>query len=112
MIYYVLFCHWLCDFILQNPWMATKKAYEWTPLLFHVGVYTLTLGLLLTPFCQTPDILKFTIINGLAHLTIDSYTAPISARLSLLEDKRYFFWALGADQLLHVSCLTFTIGLL
>lgn len=112
MVYYILFCHFICDYPMQLPWMATKKAHEWIPLLFHVGVYTLVFGLLLIPFCETSDVLKFTIINGLAHLFVDSYTAPIAAKMAELKDKRYFYWTLGADQVLHTYCLIFTVGLL
>lgn len=112
MLCYILFVHWVSDFCLQSRWMAEGKSSKWIPLVFHVAVYGFFLIILLLPFYEYKSILTFGIINTLAHLLVDSITAPISARFYKNGQIHPFFCIIGLDQFLHTSCLIFTSGLL
>jgi len=112
MLYYILFVHWISDFVFQSRWMAEGKSSKWIPLVFHIAVYGFFLTVLLLPFYQYSSVLTFGIINTLAHLLVDSITAPISAKFYKMGNIHAFFCTVGFDQFLHTCCLVFTMGLL
>ncbi len=113
MIYYVMFLHFLADFVCQTSYTAEKKATSWITLLFHVALYTLVLGLGGTFLqLQTSTLLTFCFVNGLLHLGVDSVTAPLSKKFKDKGDTQKFFWVLGFDQFLHSCCLIWTTSFL
>lgn len=42
---FLLIGHLIGDFLLQSSWMAKNKASKWLPLLAHVTVYTIVVGI-------------------------------------------------------------------
>ena len=104
---YLLFVHWLADFVLQNNWMAINKSKSVIILIAHSVVYTtvlyaLTLG----------GALGWAVLNGLLHLIIDYVTSKINSRLWFDKRVHGFFVSVGFDQFLHTSILLLTWGLI
>lgn len=119
---YVLFLHWLADFVFQSNWMAQNKSKANFPLWCHVGAYSLTmfLGLSLVPVVINGFpfgtgmlwIAVFSLLNGLAHFGVDFITSRINSKLWQAGKVHYFFVSVGFDQLIHYVILLSTIGLI
>lgn len=103
MIYYVIFIHWVADFICQSDWMAKNKSSSNEALALHVLTYTFVLTVL-TGFSG-----KYAIINGLAHFCIDYVTSRVSSKQWKLGNVHNFFVVIGFDQMLHVMMLIYTM---
>ncbi len=94
LIIYLLFCHWLADFVLQSHHQATNKSKSNKVLAFHCYIYGGTLGIMtLNPL--------FGLFNGLIHFPVDYVTSRVNARLWEKKDIHNFFVSIGFDQLIH-----------
>lgn len=104
LILYLLFIHWVGDFLFQTFEMGTLKSSSNEWLTIHVSVYTLSWFVLLgfiTPFVQT---FLFCIITFITHWITDYYTSRWTKKLR--EKEKYygfpaFFNVIGLDQWLH-----------
>lgn len=103
MLYALLFTHWLADFVFQTNWMATNKSKNWWALSSHVGVYTL---------CFLIFGWKFALLNGGIHFGVDAVTSRVTSKLWERKDVHNFFVVVGLDQLVHMSCLIATAGMI
>jgi hypothetical protein len=106
MIYYLMFVHWIADFICQSNYMATNKSKSNAALTYHILVYTLVL-LIMTKFSFT-----FALINGLSHFCIDYVTSRLSSSQWQKGKVHNFFVVIGFDQMLHVMILIKTMNYL
>ena len=128
LILQILFAHWVSDFVLQSNWMATNKSKNIWALSSHVLVYTvafafimLTIGMLLASTAWwnvaimaklTPILLVYWVtLNGALHFTTDFFTSKITSVLWQKSDFHNFFVVVGADQLIHYTCLIVTLFL-
>ena len=104
----IVFAHWVGDFVLQSNRMAVNKSQSMYWLSLHVGAYTLGVGavlfLSLGFFSAT-----WLAANAVLHWITDFFTSRINAKLNKLEDKHWFFTAIGFDQMLHYICLFATM---
>lgn len=106
-ILYILFAHWIADWVLQSHWMASNKSNSLTALSMHVIAYTLSLMLLLAGANQLYPVLNFNVLaiyvvfNGVLHFAIDYFTSKLTASLWARQEWHNFFVAIGFDQLLH-----------
>jgi len=93
----------ICDFVLQNSWMAMGKDARtgWAlPLLAHCAVH----GAMATAIFAlvAPRYWYFGLIDFAIHITIDRAKGYVGNRLDLKPDKNEWFWTLiGVDQALH-----------
>lgn len=104
---YLLFLHWIGDFVLQTRWMAENKSKRNLALGIHIGVYSLTfiIGLLgHDPY----KIAIFVACNALCHFMIDYFTSRANAKLLTYENKHLFWGMLGLDQYAHSATLLLT----
>lgn len=86
LIYKLLLCHFIGDYVLQTDYLATTKGNNWWHLIAHCMTYT-TVFLLLFGFdCRIVIIL-------ISHLIIDSAKA------------RYKKINYMSDQILHITIL-------
>lgn len=74
---YLLFGHFVGDYLLQNSWMAFHKKVIWAACFTHCLVYTATVGvfLLMSPQIHTVD-LNFIVMLCwifLSHWVLDRY---------------------------------------
>ena len=107
---YVLFLHWVGDFVLQSHTMSVNKSKNWGVLTFHVGVYSFTLwiGLLLTNLVSPLEPLlteKFLVITFFTHFLTDAITSRITSRLWAAGQTHNFFVMIGLDQFIHFVTL-------
>jgi hypothetical protein len=121
---YILFLHYLGDYIFQPYSMSLRKSEDYMVLLYHTIIYTGTIyaGLLLVVGVQ--EALLFSTATFVAHYVVDFITSRIisdnSSGLRLDPDvkkpihKRLELWGpislLGFDQLLHQVCLLIAAG--
>lgn len=111
MIYYILFVHWLADFVLQKREWAENKSSSLQALCAHVGTYTLCLYLALTPFMRWDFAVTLAAFNGVAHLITDAITSRITKRAYEKQQMKLFWSTIGFDQFLHVAVLIATFNL-
>lgn len=109
---WLLFVHFIADFVLQSNWMAQNKSKDWTALSAHVLVYTSVLWfgvvLLLATFYLTPvAMVMYALANGALHFATDAVTSRINSRLWEAKRVHGFFVGVGADQFIHA----FTLGI-
>lgn len=111
MIYYVLFCHWVADFICQSRKMGERKSKEFHMLMYHVMVYNLVLDIML--FFVFPFQIAVTIgaLNSGSHLIIDFVTSKITTHFHKENKMHAFFSTIGFDQYLHTCILIWTLTL-
>lgn len=114
MIYYVLFCHWLHDFIGQNYFFPSleigkNKSKDGSILFFHVLMYTLGMMAMLLPFVSFQESFLFAFMNGASHLVIDAITSRLSSWAYSKQDFKLFWTVIGFDQFLHVAILCATL---
>ena len=100
-IIWLLFVHWVADFIMQSDWMAQNKSKRWDALLIHCFTYGLTVAsMTLNPM--------FGLINGLIHIPVDYITSRINSKLWADKKVHWFFVSVGFDQFIHFVTLILT----
>ena len=114
MIYYIIWIHFICDFILQTDNMAKNKSSHIGWLGWHIFIYTLYFNMFLAIALHTVDIkvLIYSIINGLSHFVIDFCTSKATRYLWEKKQTHNFFVVIGLDQALHMSILMYTMFIL
>ena len=116
LILFLLFTHFVADFICQSDWMAQGKSKEFLPLLAHTATYTavsyaiMTLSLFWIPFVQK-ELILYCALNGVIHFCVDFVTSRINRRLWEAKKVHWFFVGIGADQFIHSLTLVLTLKL-
>jgi hypothetical protein len=115
-VLWILFCHWICDFVLQTDKQARGKSSNFNHLINHTMTYTVTMSILIVvcgfnnyfiwQFC------RFFIITLFFHTVQDFITSRINKKL--WDDKKVhlFFVSVGFDQFLHFAQLIISYKLL
>lgn len=106
LIIYLLFIHWIADFVFQSDWMAKEKAKHMDALMIHCLVYGLTFSVMtLNP------LYGFRLF--VVHVFVDFITSRINSHLYQAGKVHWFFVSLGFDQFIHfVTILLLAKGLL
>lgn len=115
MISYVLFAHFISDFVLQSRWVAENKAKNGQALMLHGFIYAVGLFAMLLVFpywfgSGYYDLLFYVAINWFLHVHVDLITSQLTSYY--YENKKVFWVCIGADQLIHGLCLINTSGLI
>ena len=105
---WLIFAHWVADFVCQTHWQASNKSKNWEALTRHVVVYTVIMAILLAPWLLD-RIGIFVVITFAAHFATDAVTSRITARLYAKQNWHYFFVVIGFDQFLHYTQLFLTL---
>jgi hypothetical protein len=109
---YVLFAHFIADFLCQTRWMAENKSKSVFALTTHVGAYSLAMLLLVLPLIllNVPmlSVCVFVVANAILHFTTDYVTSKTSSFFWQKEDMYKFFATVGFDQYIHQVCLIMT----
>lgn len=115
---FVLFLHFLADFVFQSDTMAKNKSRYFSWLIYHVGAYAIVVALgLILAFnlgfrINEGGIARFVWLNAAAHFVVDAITSRINAYL-FQEGRIHDFWVgVGADQFIHAATLLLTLRLL
>lgn len=125
---FVLFLHYIADFVCQSDRVAKAKSRSWPTLTEHVFIYTAVLfggmwiqqmifaGGWYVDFIKSSTMwcILFALINGAAHFLIDAVTSRLSSyyyvREAIDRHARHNFWlVIGADQFLHTAILIYSL---
>jgi hypothetical protein len=112
---WLLFSHFVADFLFQNDWMALNKSKSWSVCLLHAVVYTIVM--ISIGFAYFPleiwtfgTMIEIFIFNGICHYIIDFITSRINAYLWKREKRHWFFVTIGVDQFLHSAILIWSFS--
>lgn len=104
---YLLFLHFIADFVCQTSWMAQNKSKNFLALFSHVLTYGLVL-FLGTIYFGIDKAFLFSLVNFGLHLLVDFFTSKATSYLWKKGDVHNFFVVIGLDQLIHQACLILT----
>jgi len=118
LIVFIMFGHWVADFLCQSRWMAENKSEKFVALFTHGAVYTLVLTylMLITTMHvgeqqELYKVLLFCIMNGVCHLGVDGVTSRITKYCWNKGRTHWFFMVIGLDQFIHFAILFETMRL-
>lgn len=97
-IIWLLFAHWIADFVCQSDWMAQNKSKNNTALMIHCCVYGLVMMLMSWNYI-------FGAIVMLIHHPVDYVTSRINSKLWAEKKVHWFFVSVGFDQWIHFVTL-------
>jgi len=104
----ILFAHFVADFICQTDEMAINKSKSNVSLTAHVLAYSLAMIVILFWFYPGLPIINWLIFNGALHWVTDYFTSRLNAYIWKKEMRHWFFVGIGADQMIHFTCLLLT----
>ncbi len=108
----IIVAHFVGDFIFQTDEQAKAKSKDNWALTGHVVTYTMVLFLSGAFLFTSGAVLVWVVLNGLLHWVTDYFTSRINARLWKEGRTHDFFVGVGADQVIHYTCLFVTLGIL
>ena len=116
-IVYVMFVHFLGDFVFQSREMATNKSSSLFWLTAHVMMYGCILLVGLTFIGLIPgqfpvsqiDLMTYVFANMGLHFMIDFVTSKLSSKFWKNGQTHKFFMVIGFDQFLHFTSLYLTL---
>lgn len=120
-IFTILIVHWIADFILQTDKQAKGKSSNWSDLITHTFVYSVSwlvpIVMLLDGNGYSAEILiknafLFSFITFICHTVTDYFTSRLNKYLLAKGDHHNFFVSVGFDQLLHYFQLFITYKIL
>jgi hypothetical protein len=94
LVIWLLFAHWVADFVCQSNYIAQQKSKDVQALWIHCFVYGLVMGVLSWNFL-------FGCLMILFHYPVDYVTSRINADLWQQKRVHGFFVSVGFDQFLH-----------
>lgn len=108
---YLVIGHLIGDFLLQTSWMAKYKATRWLPLLAHVTIYTVVVGLagVLAGGLSMPAIALIFFI----HIFLDrrTFVAFWVKHIQTVKNNEQPWLLIMADQIFHIIVLALAIAL-
>lgn len=102
---WLLFLHWVGDFVCQTRWIADNKSKNYEALFLHVFIYGAILWLGLIVKFPITDVCRFVIINFIAHFIVDWITSKATRCALETKNMHLFFAILGFDQFAHACTL-------
>lgn len=106
---YLLIGHLIGDFLLQTTWMAQNKSKKWLPLLVHVSVYTLVVGILgYASGGLSPAALALVFLS---HVFLDrkTFVAFWVRKVQKVQNNEQPWLLIMADQIFHIIILAIAI---
>lgn len=111
-ILFVLFLHWVGDFVLQSDKTAKRKGTSNLTLSYHVGTYSLSLFVGSLLIMSPIQGLIYVLINGSFHFVTDYWTSRWTKKVYDTSDPHNFFVVIGLDQFLHSIVLLGALAIL
>jgi hypothetical protein len=109
-IIYVLFSHWIADFLFQSKWMIEHKLEDIFTMLTHVIVYTFLITVLLWWLIPSlTALLVFILTISFVHLVVDTVTIKIIDKLKGGRHSHWIYAVMSFDQLVCTSVLFATL---
>jgi len=112
---YLMFGHFIADFIFQSDKMALNKSKSNYCLTLYVVVYSWVFGFVCLPFFLWYfnfnvffyKLLVYVYVNGFLHWITDYWTSRLTSYL-YVKHRHWFFVAIGFDQWIHATCISIT----
>jgi hypothetical protein len=102
---YLLFCHFISDFVFQTEGIGESKAHSLTALVTHIFILVSVLLAMTVPLGISP---WYALVNGSTHFVIDFFTSK-GSHYYYKQKRHYAFWkVISIDQMLHTSILIIT----
>lgn len=99
-VIWLLFCHWVADFVCQSDYVAQNKSKNNIVLTIHCFIYGIIVGLgALIAHCKYAG--AFYLLNALIHFPVDYVTSRINSKLWADKKVHWFFVSIGFDQWIH-----------
>lgn len=111
-VLYIIFIHWIADFVLQTDKQAKGKSKNWDDLLSHTFTYSIMWFPAMMFFMGGINAFIFFIVTFICHTITDYFTSRLNVKLWSRGSIHNFFVSIGFDQILHYSQLLFTYYLL
>jgi hypothetical protein len=110
-VLFILFVHFVGDFVAQTNSMATRKSKSFKWLSVHVLVYAIITAICWDLFLGVGDAALCFVMTFLSHLIIDFITSKITRYYFNRKEYHKFFMIVGIDQFAHFTTLflTYTI---
>lgn len=93
----------MCDFILQNSWMALRKGDSstegWRALFSHTVIHAC--GTLIVTLLFAPSLFWLAGVDFIIHSVIDRVKGYLTLRYHWTYSDRNYWWAFGIDQEAH-----------
>lgn len=97
-IIYLLFLHWIADFVCQSDAIAKNKSKDNGVLFFHCVVY-------FSVFMLGTINFGFAFLLGLIHFPVDYVTSRLNSKLYQAGKNHEFFVSIGFDQWIHFATI-------
>jgi len=112
-ILYLMFIHWVGDFLFQTPWMGENKSKNFKALVTHTTVYTLIMmfGSVYWLEFSISDIFMFGLITFACHTITDFFSSKLTSKQFSNKIYNGFsggFTIIGMDQYLHLMQIILT----
>lgn len=93
--------HFISDFPLQNEYMLGKmQRHGWAvPLACHASVHAIFTSIIV--MFVNAELWWIALIDFVVHFTVDRIKASPNMLNRWGPDNKYFWWALGGDQMAH-----------
>lgn len=97
-IIYLLFIHWLVDFVFQSDRIAKNKSKSNKVLFEHCTIYGIIFAVATFNF-------EFGLLLGLIHFPVDYVTSRLNSKLYQAGKNHEFFVSIGFDQWIHFATI-------
>jgi len=106
LILWMVFAHWVADFVCQTHWQASNKSKNYVALSRHVLVYTACMAAATYPFVAWPDHgpqwLVFVVVTFIAHFVTDDITSKITSKLFMGQFEKTWIYDRAEDGVVTV----------
>lgn len=105
---YLLLGHFVGDYLFQTTWMAENKARQWSALLIHCTIYTLTVAL----FAHWGDLdlpLVAYALLFLSHVALDRRTFVVWWNKTIMKNTTQNWLFIMTDQIFHILVLALLV---
>lgn len=111
-VLFILFIHWVADFLCQTDHQAQNKSKDNEALTQHILTYT---AIWIVPSIILVGVVwasVFLAVTFICHWLTDYCTSRVNSKLWADKNVHWFFVSVGFDQLLHYAQLFITYQLL
>lgn len=117
LLMWILFMHYVADFICQPDEIAKTKSKSLDALTAHIVIYGFVLFTGMLPVSALLNLSLYKVIlwlgiNCCAHFITDAFTSRAASRRLKLNDHHNFFVVIGADQFIHIATFILTMQFL
>lgn len=120
-IFFIIFAHWVADFVAQRAEWASNKSHSIIALSKHVITYGFIMWIFMWYLADHLNMfgaqywwttMAYVIIQSLAHFAVDFFTSKLNSKLWKNGLTHNFFVSIGLDQVIHYGFLLFFLYVL